>query len=86
MLTGSLPRLVRRLLAISRTIAFVALIPRESSLSIRLIRASSSSLLRFFNLGLQSRRDGRPARRCFSVVLGTLNALLAHFILSGIVD
>jgi hypothetical protein len=49
--TGFPPRSASRSLAISRTIVFVAGVPRRSSSSIRRTSASSSSLLSFFDLG-----------------------------------
>jgi hypothetical protein len=55
-------RLARKELAISATAASLGGNPRVTSLSIYLITISSSSLVRFFDLGQRSACGGRLAR------------------------
>jgi hypothetical protein len=53
--------------------------PRKDSSSIRSIIASSSSFVRFFRFGSQSRRGRRLVRRSWIVVLRTLYTAAARF-------
>jgi hypothetical protein len=81
MLTGGAPRSASSLLTISRTASKEGENPRELRSSICLIIASSSGLVRFFELGWQSRRAASPASQSRSVDLGTLYVAAACFTL-----
>jgi hypothetical protein len=81
LLTALLPRSLSSLLAISLTSAFEEGMLREDSLSTRCIITSSSSFVRRFEFGSQSRRERRPARRLISVLRGTLYVVAARLLL-----